>query len=443
MTDWILHTCDRLEERYYERTHPSGLRILVSPKDLSACYATLGVNYGSRDRFAGGTLPMGTAHFLEHKMFEQPDGSGWEDVFAAYGADVNAYTSDDSTAYMFSATEHIPQALQALITMVSELSVTSSSVSRERHIIAEEIRMNADDPWEVVYANMLRGLYAPTRNGGHPVREEICGTESSISRITPAVLREAHSRFYRPSNMVLAVSGPVTPSEVWDAIEAVPALMEWKSQPYVPGSTRVVREGTGVYKPAVTQSMDTVKPLFCIGIKHPAPPEDSVALLRTERLMTLLAETLFSRSGDFYSSLFESGTVSPGMSYGSSVGRGSLGRTAGSYGYFYLSGECDDPSAVFTAFRDYVGSVKRNGLDTEALSRARRTLYADYIYGFDSTESIASSLLTTAMDGIGLYELMELDESLTEDQLWSLFSEVFTESQYTLSTVYPWETGTH
>ena len=136
MTAWTQHTCDRLEECYYETVHTSGLRILVSPKKFSACYAILGVEYGSRDRFAGGAVPMGCAHFLEHKMFEGADGSGWEDRFAALGAEVNAYTSDDSTAYMFSATEGVPEALEALVTMVREFSVTSASVSRERQIIA-------------------------------------------------------------------------------------------------------------------------------------------------------------------------------------------------------------------------------------------------------------------------------------------------------------------
>ena len=43
MTDPILHTCERLEERYYDIRHPGGLRILVAPKELSACYATVGI----------------------------------------------------------------------------------------------------------------------------------------------------------------------------------------------------------------------------------------------------------------------------------------------------------------------------------------------------------------------------------------------------------------
>ena len=169
MTEWIRRASPKLEESYFETRHTSGLRILVSPKDLSAAYATVGVEYGSRDRLAGGTLPMGIAHFLEHKMFERADGTSWEDVFSALGAEVNAYTSDDCTAYMFSGTDRIPEALEALVAMVTDLSVTSASVSRERQIIAEEIRMNADDPWEVCYANMLRGLYAPVKAGGNPV----------------------------------------------------------------------------------------------------------------------------------------------------------------------------------------------------------------------------------------------------------------------------------
>jgi predicted Zn-dependent peptidase len=151
----------------------------------------------------------------------------------------------------------------------------------------------------------------------------------------------------------------------------------------------------------------------------------------------VLSEALFSRSGEFYNSLFESGTVSPGMAYGSALGRPALGGSGGAYGYFYLSGECDSPEAVYAAFLDYIASVKEDGLDPAALDRARRTLYADYIYGFDSTEGVASSLMTAALDGVGLYDLPELDGSLTEAELTALLSEAFEDTQYTLSSVMP------
>lgn len=439
MNEWIHHENPKLGERYAEITHVSGLRILVAPKDLSAAYATVGVNYGSRDRLAGGTLPMGVAHFLEHKMFEREGGENWEDVFSALGAEVNAYTSDDSTAYMLQTTDRLPEALEALLRMVTELSVTKASVARERGIIAEEIRMNADDPWEVCYANMLRGLYAPVRTGvrggGNPVREEICGTESSIRRITPAALSEAHRRFYHPRNMVLAVSGRVTPEEVLAVADKVlgtqPPVAPWA----VPAIRRRSRDSIGVYRPRITAEMDTAKPLFSIGIKLSDIPDEPRATVRRERVMTLLSEMLFSRSGDFYDRLFEEGLVSPGMAYGSSLGRPALGNTGESYGYFYLSGECDDPEAVYTAFADHMNTLRRIGLDRESFHRARRTLYADFVYGFDSTEGIASSLMTTAMDGVGLFELCELDSSITFEEICALFEENFVPARYTLSTV--------
>ena len=438
MTEPTLYTSPRLEERYYDFRHPAGLRILVAPKALSTCYATLGIGYGSRDRLASPSVPMGTAHFLEHKMFEGEDGSSWEDVFSDLGAEVNAYTSDDCTAYMFSATEHIPEALEALLRMVLRLSVTPASVRRERSIIAEEIRMNADDPWEVCYAEMLRGLYVPVKKGGNPVCEEICGTVSSIRRITPAVLQEAYDAHYRPENMVLAVSGPITLEEVIAVANRV--LPDYKPTAVnATASRRRHRDPRKVYRPRRTTRMDTAKPLFSIGVKLPRVPESPAELAYQERVMTVLSEMLFSRSGDFYSGLFENGTVSPGMSYGSSLGRPALCDSGEGYGYFFLSGECDDPEEVFATFTAYIDRLRREGLDCAAFERARRTLYADYIYGFDSTESISSSLFTSALDGVGLFDLLDMGDRLTMEDVTALFEDAFQDTQYTLSSVLPRE----
>ena len=146
-TRFTTHTCPALGEVYYEATHPSGLRVLVCPKDLSAYYATVGVRYGSMDLPAGQGIgkqsyPMGVAHFLEHKLFEKADGGDADTDFASIGAEVNAFTSYDRTAYLFSCTDRFDEALAHLLRMVSDLTVTDASVARERDIIAEEIRMS-------------------------------------------------------------------------------------------------------------------------------------------------------------------------------------------------------------------------------------------------------------------------------------------------------------
>jgi len=423
-TRFTKHTCPALGEAYYEATHASGLRVLVCPKDLTAYYATVGVRYGSMDLPDGQgsrqSHPMGVAHFLEHKLFEKPNGGDADADFAAIGAEVNAYTSYDRTAYLFSCTDSFDEALSHLLRMVSGLSVTDASVRRERDIIAEEIRMNADSPWERCYAEMLRALYH-----SHRVREEICGSEASIGRITPAVLRRIFDAFYTPSNMVLAVSGRVTPEAVMAVVDS--CLPAEKTPP--PPPLRPFKEPPAVARERTVVGMQAAKPLFCIGTKDGAVPEEAREILRRDLLMTVLCEMLFSRSGDFYSELFESGLVSPGMSYGSSVGRG--------FGFYALSGEADDPDAVMTAFRAYIDRLHAEGLCEAEFERSRRILYADYVTGFDSTEDIASSLCNYALEGVELFDFLPIVEDITFAEVCALFADTFREGQYVLSVVEP------
>ncbi len=445
MIEWTSHACARLEEGYTETCLPCGLRILVCPKDRATYHAAVSVGYGSMDRFAhrdgGRALPMGTAHFLEHKMFERDPAlfhgsDSYDDDFAACGAESNAYTSHDRTVYYFSCTDRFPDALTALLSMVSELYVTSESVARERDIIAEEIRMNADDPWERCCAAARTALF-----GKHPVQEEICGSEASIRRITPAVLREAFDTFYRPDNMVLTVCGRVTPEDVYAMAQTVMERFRFPNgeqnafptaRPRIPVKPAVFSSRTATRRPVS-------KPIFCIGVKCPDLPVGREALWRRDLTMSALCETLFSHAGDFYSDLFERGLVSPGMSYGYLVGDSPRLPAKLSYGYFDLSGESDCPETVFGEFLSFAERIRKNGIPEEDLARAKRILYAEFVAGFDTTEDIAALLCSYAADGLCAYDFLAVLDSITLADVEELFGKTFRDSQYTLSVVLPSE----
>ena len=440
MNKIIPHTCERLEEGYTELRLPCGLCVLVCPKDRHSYHASVTVGYGSMDRFAGErTLPMGTAHFLEHKMFERDPAlfggsDSYDDDFAAVGAESNAYTSHDRTVYYFSCTDHFPEALKALLSMVSELYVTRESVSRERGIIGEEIRMNIDDPWERCSAGARTALF-----GRHPLQEEICGTLSSIRRITPATLREAFDIFYRPDNMILTVCGRVSVEEVVAIANSVmgglaPKIL--RADQSVPPRVRV---SDLAFSPRTIQYRPVSKPLFCIGVKCPTTPAEGKALWKRDLTVSVLCETLFSHAGDFYNTLFESGIVSPGTSYGFLVGNSPRLPSSYAYGYFDLSGECDDPDAVMDAFSSYVESIRRVGLSREDFERAKRVIYADFVAAFDTTEDVASLLGSYTQDGLCAYDFFDALESITLSEAETLFDRVFRPEQYTLSAVLPME----
>ena len=97
-----------VNDKYCEVQHKTGLKIVVfRTQGYSTSYAILGVNYGStNNRFIdkNGKLldtPLGIAHFLEHKMFENEDKTDTFELFAKTGASANAFTDFEKTAYLF------------------------------------------------------------------------------------------------------------------------------------------------------------------------------------------------------------------------------------------------------------------------------------------------------------------------------------------------------
>ena len=210
---------DQLRETLYYERMANGLDVYVLPKPgFQKTYATFSTKYGSIDnrfRVGGGEVhevPDGIAHFLEHKMFEEPEG----DVFAKFasrGASANAFTSFDRTVYLFSATEHILDNLRTLLDFVQNPYFTDENVEKEKGIIGQEIKMYQDQPDWRSYFGLIGAMY-----NVHPIRIDIAGTIESISRITKETLYTCYRTFYHPSNMMVFVVGGVNPEEVFELV---------------------------------------------------------------------------------------------------------------------------------------------------------------------------------------------------------------------------------
>lgn len=416
-----------LGERYERFLHPSGLPIYIFPKKLTTAFAYFAVRYGSTDNcFCFGEestprrVPAGVAHFLEHKLFENEDGSDAFEQFAALGADANAYTTYDKTAYLFSCTENFEAALSELLRFVLHPHFTDASVKKEQGIITEEIREYDDRPWERCFQNLLCAMYRE-----NPVRENICGSAESIRKITPELLYRCHAAFYRPSNMALVVCGDVDPDTVLKiADEQLPMQSDEKTI-----RRGHISEPSEVAKPYVEQAMQVSKPLFSIGIKDPVLPTDPDARLRRDLCINLLCEILFSRAGEFYSELFEQGIITPSFAYGYS--------STETFAFTCLSGESDEPERVLALLKDYLARVLAEGLDREDFERCRRVMYADELRAYDSTEEIASRLLAFAFDGSELFSCPDVIQSITLNEIEALLSELFADECFALSVIRP------
>lgn len=415
---------DLLGERYTVTHHPSGLDIYVFPKKMTATYALLATDFGAVDNAldeAGlSRLPDGVAHFLEHKLFANADGTDSFERFSAIGADANAYTSHTRTVYLFSCTDRFEQALSELIEFVTHPYFTEESVAREQGIIGEEIRMCRDNPYDACYYNMLSGLYA-----AHPVKTDICGSISSIARITPEVLYAAHRTYYQLSNMALVVCGDVTEREVLEIADRhLP-----KTGTSSPVPRRVTSEAPHVHQPRVTATGQVAKPIFSIGIKDTAIPADPTARLARDAGMAILNEMLFSEAGELYNSLFDEGLISPELSADYALSR--------DFAFNQIAGEANDPDAVLERIVAYLAEKQKSGLSEADFERCRRIEYAEYIKSFDSTEEIANSLLSFVFEGAEIFSYAAVIGNMTFSFVEELFRSVFRPEHITLSVIHP------
>lgn len=413
-----------LGERYFKIEHDSGLAIYLFPKKMTSMYALFATRYGSVDNVLeqDGTrvaVPDGIAHFLEHKLFDSENGEDAFSHFSALGADANAYTAYNKTAYLFSCTERFGEALEELLDFVTHPYFTDASVKKEQGIIAEEIRMYDDSPWERVYQNLLRALYH-----AHPVRKNICGTAESIKRITPELLYRCYRHFYRLSNMVLIVCGDVDEAELLAAADRVLPKGTCDASPV---RHVLPTEPETVARARIEARMQVSKPIFSIGIKDAPPPTDAYARLRRDLCMSLLNEILFSQSGDLYNTLFEEGLITPSFAYGYSSAEG--------FAFNCISGESDAPEVVFERIRAYVAQKMRVGLDDEEFERCRRAMYSDEIRAYDSTEEIANRLLSFIIDGADIFAVPTILRSITREELESLMKDAFDHDRYAMSVI--------
>ena len=99
---------NKIKEKIYIEKLENGLTIMVVPKKTRKRYIVCSANFGSIDNkfYAPGeniltVVPDGIAHYLEHKLFEQENGTNSLDVLSSIGVDANAYTTNDHTAYLY------------------------------------------------------------------------------------------------------------------------------------------------------------------------------------------------------------------------------------------------------------------------------------------------------------------------------------------------------
>ncbi len=391
---------ESIGESLYEERLPNGLRLCVVPKQgFRSNYAVLAVDYGGAHRRftldgVRHETPAGVAHYLEHKMFDLPGGDNALDILTANGADPNASTGADMTAYFFSCTDRFEENLRLLLHFVSTPYFTEETVDKERGIITQEIRMGEDDPGLALYYRLLRMLYAQ-----HPARERVAGTVESIRDITAETLHLCHRAYYSPANMVLCVEGDVDPERIAAiAREALPQEAgplpetDFGTEASLLPQERLSRERAAVSAPQ-----------FLIGARF-VPCDKGEALLRQRLTASLALRTLIGRSSPFFTGLYAAGLLNLDFDYELDFIPGGAS--------LILGGESRDPEAVLAALGKEREKLEKQGLDGERFRLARRASLGARLRGLEDFENVCFALAAGTLDGYCALEGLTLLESI-------------------------------
>lgn len=411
---------------YYKIEHETGLTIYLYPKnDFAGTFAMFSTKYGSIDTSFKlstddeiHTVPAGIAHFLEHKLFESEDGDAFA-RYAATGANANAFTSFDTTRYLFSTTSNLYETLEILLDFVQSPYFTKETVEKEQGIIAQEIKMYDDDPnWRVMF-NLLRALYH-----NHTIKEDIAGTVESISEITAEYLYDCYKTFYNLNNMNLVLAGNMDVDKVLEMCDKMLKPCEKiEIQRYFE------EEPDSVAQKYVEEKMEVVSPLFQIGYK------ENITGLKSEKDVActeILLDIMLSSTSPLYKKLYDMELINEAsFSYEYFEGEG--------FSAVFVGGESKNPQKVMEEIEIYANWLKEKGIDEEDFEIAKKAIYGANISGLNSSSTIANAISSLSFKDRELFRYIEAFANLSLTDVEKRLKELFISEYSALSIILPQE----
>ena len=416
----------KIKEKAYVEELENGLKIIIIPKkNTKKKYIIWGTHFGSIDNHfimpkTGEEvyIPDGVAHFLEHKMFEQPNGTNSLDTLMALGIDANAYTTNDHTAYLFECTSHFDEGLKELLDYVQHPYFTDENVEKEKGIIGQEIRMYDDDPGWQLYMNALDCMYKE-----NPIKIDIAGTVESISEINPDVLYKCYNTFYHPSNMVLVACGDFEPQELLEKIKS--QLLPKENQGeikriYPPKEEKINKEYKSV-------KMEVSTPIFMMGYRD--AQTEKTQRVKKHIAVEIILNMIIGKSSKLYKKCYKEGLLlaQPDFDYESNE----------QYSHVLISANSKDPKKVEEGILQEIEKMQKDGLDAERFEQIRRKIYGDYVIEYNSVADIARMFLADTMKGVQSFDYIEQFETVTKEYTENILKELFKKENKVMSVVEP------
>lgn len=161
-------------------------------------------------------ITKGTENLSSLEIAEQV-----ESVGASLGADAAA-------DYFLLSLKTVSADFANLLKLCGELlrhpTFPESEVELERRLTLQAIRSQQEQPFALAFEQLRLSMYKH-----HPYRNSSLGTEESVYQLCSNDLRQFHSTYFRPDNIVISLAGRIAPDEAFELVNQV--FGDWQAPP--------------------------------------------------------------------------------------------------------------------------------------------------------------------------------------------------------------------
>ncbi len=398
---------------------PDGIRVVTeSLSHVRSVAVGIWVETGSR------LEPLergGVSHLIEHLVFKGTDSRSAEDIARAIdsvGGQLDAFTTKEHTCFYVSVLdEHLELAADLLSDVLLRSRFATDDIEREKAVVFQEIKMVEDTPDDVIH-----DLFAERVWPGHPLGRPILGRREVVEGLDRSTIVGHFREEYAPGRIVVAVAGNAEHDQVVDAFAR---RFEGFERQVVPHELEAPTLHPGVHM--VSKPLEQVQVVMGFpGVSETAPERYALYLLND-----IVGGSMSSR-------LFQEVRERQGLVY--SVHSGTQQFRDTGLLYLYAGTEAANFGKVLKAFVREVRALKKDGVTTDELRRAKDHLKGNLMLSLESSSSRMNRLAKQELRFGGFHsvdEMLAQIDQVRPEEVEALIHRVLDEEQMTLVTLGP------
>jgi predicted Zn-dependent peptidase len=344
----------------------------------------------------------GISHFIEHMLFKGTTSRSAEDIARSVdsiGGNLDAFTAKELVCFNTKVLDqHLSLAFDVLADLVLHPMLRPEDIEKEKGVILEEIKMEADSPDYLVHEIFSSNFWKD-----HPLGKPILGTRETVRRFDRAMIEDYYRAVYAPANLLVTGAGNLTHQRLAD-------LVREHFESLAPGGLTPAGPVPNTHARIALRNKKALEQVhLCLGVpSYPLPHQ--------ERFACYVLNTLLG--GGMSSRLFQNIRERQGLAY-AVFSELSPYRDTGCLSIYAGTSLESAPKVVDSIMKEF-RELKQDRIADEELRRAKDHLKGSLMLSLESTSSRMSNLARQEMyfgRFFSLDELMESIEAVTVDDV--------------------------